>query len=334
MNRILSLLAALVLLAATALNAPEAAAQQINPTAGSVTEEQLLQALRSGEAVAGRVSIPDPNAANLIKPENRNWAGLHSGTIRSVTMWLIVAALAALVVFYLVRGRIRVDSGLSGRTITRFSGLERMAHWMLATTFIILALTGLNLIFGRQLLLPLLGEASFGTLSAWGKLAHNYLAWPFMAALVVIFLLWVGRNVPRKVDMEWLAQGGGLFSKGKHPPAGKFNAGQKILFWLVIIGGAALSYTGILMLFPAEAGTAADWQFYQTIHAIAAAVLTAVILAHIYIGSIGMEGAFDAMGSGEVDLNWAREHHPLWVQEVTGQPHANAKPAPAATPAE
>ena len=148
----------------------------------------------------------------------------------------------------------------------------------------------------------------------------------------LIVLLWIVHNVPNKLDMEWIKQGGGLFKKGVHPPARKFNAGQKLIFWSVVIGGAALSYTGIMLLFPGEAGTAADWQFYQTIHALVAAALSAIVIAHIYIGSVGMEGAFDAMGSGEVDENWAKEHHSLWVEEVKSAKDGDSKQA--ATPAE
>jgi formate dehydrogenase subunit gamma len=218
---------------------------------------------------------------------------------------------------------------MSGRKILRFNGIERFAHWTLASTFIILALTGLNIIIGRTVILPLVGESAFGTLSAWGKIAHNFLAWPFMVALVMILVLWVVHNLPNKVDLEWIKQGGGLLKKGVHPPAKKFNAGQKIIFWSVVIGGAALSFTGVMLLFPSEVASFADWQFYQTIHALTAAVLSAIIIAHIYIGSVGMEGAFDAMGSGEVDENWAKEHHSLWVKEVKGEksPEARAHPA-------
>ena len=229
----------------------------------------------------------------------------------------------------MIRGKIRVDGGLSGRKILRFNTLERFAHWTLASTFIILALSGLNLIIGKTVILPLLGENAFGTLSAWGKIAHNYLAWPFMVALVMVLLLWVVHNIPNRLDVEWLKQGGGLVKKGVHPPAKKFNAGQKIIFWAVIAGGAALSYTGVMLLFPAVAGTPADWQFFQTIHALTAAVLSAIIIAHIYIGSVGMEGAFDAMGTGEVDENWAKEHHSLWVEEVKGAKASEGRTQPA-----
>lgn len=324
------LLTAFSLVLALSLMAPAASAQ-VNPTERSVNEDALFQALGTSP-VSGRVTIPDANAGYLINPENKSWAALQGQTLHTISIVAIVGMIALLVLFFLIRGRIRVESGFSGRKILRFNTIERFAHWTLATTFIILALTGLNLIIGKSVILPLFGESAFGTLSTWGKIAHNYLAWPFMAALIMIVLLWVIHNVPSKIDLEWIKMGGGMFKKGAHPPARKFNAGQKVIFWSVVLGGAALSYTGIMLLFPTEAGTATDWQFYQTIHALVAAGLSAIIIAHIYIGSVGMEGAFDAMNSGEVDENWAKEHHGLWVDEVKSTQARNT--AQVTTPAE
>jgi formate dehydrogenase subunit gamma len=304
------------LAAMLAFAVPAVQAQQVNPTADSVTEDSLFNALKPGEEVTGRVSIPDELSAGLIKPENKGWAATHGGTVKTLSIWTLVGILVILVAFYAFRGKIRIDAGPSGRTITRFAAIERFAHWLMAGSFIVLALTGLNLVIGRSLILPMIGEGTFSTLTAYGKIAHNYVGWAFMLGLALSFVLWVGRNLPRGHDMTWLAMGGGLLKKGVHPPAGKFNAGQKLIFWSVTLGGIALSVTGFFLLFPAYAGTQADWQFYQLIHGIVSAILSAIILAHIYIGSVGMEGAFDAMGSGEVDLNWAKEHHSLWVKEM------------------
>ncbi|MGI9489824.1 MAG: formate dehydrogenase subunit gamma, partial [Geminicoccaceae bacterium] len=172
-----------------------------------------------------------------------------------------------------------------------------------------------------------------------GKLTHNYVAFAFMLGLVICFVNWVRHNVPHPRDLIWLAKGGGLLVKGVHPSSKKFNAGQKILFWLVIIGGGSLSLSGLALLFPFQlppmfAGTFAqvnEWfgtalptvltpiqeqQYAQLWHAVVGIIMTAVIFGHIYIGTIGMEGAFDAMGEGEVDYNWAREHHGLWVRDL------------------
>ena len=308
---------ALGLVLALTVSAPSAQAQ-VNPTQQSVTEDALFDALGTAP-LSGRISIPDSNAGYLIKPENKSWAALQGSTLHLLSIVAVVGMIAILTLFYLIRGKIMVDRGLSGHKIERFKWIERFGHWTLASTFIVLALTGLNIIIGKTVILPLIGEAGFGTLTAWGKMAHNFLAWPFMLALVLIFLLWVADNLPNHVDLEWVKQGGGLFKKGVHPPAKKFNAGQKMIFWSVVIGGAALSFTGFMLLFPGEAGSFANWQLYQTLHALTAAALSAMVIAHIYIGSVGMQGAFDAMGSGEVDENWAREHHSLWVEEVMGK---------------
>ena len=175
-----------------------------------------------------------------------------------------------------------------------------------------------------------------------------------MVALVLIFVFWVVHNLPHRTDINWLLKGGGIFGKG-HPPARKFNAGQKLIFWSVILLGGSISLSGLSLLFPFEMNLFAatfeklnaigapgwfgmadlpaalspqeEMQYAQLWHAIVSLVLIAIILAHIYIGSVGMEGAFDAMGSGEVEEQWAREHHSLWVEEVQSTPETRSKEA-------
>jgi len=144
-------------------------------------------------------------------------------------------------------------------------------------------------------------------------------------------VLWVRYNIPEKNDLRWIAMAGGLFAKGVHPPARKFNAGQKVIFWSTVLGGGVLAYTGVQLIFPFYFTALADLQLYAVIHAAVAVVLIAIIIGHIYIGSIGMEGAFAAMGTGQVEEQWAREHHGLWVAEVKGEkPGAHGHhPAPA-----
>jgi len=329
MMAVLGLVAMLAFAGAAMVNA-----QQVNPTAEAVSEDSLFQQLQAGQMVDGRVSIPDEKAAGLIKPDNRSWAATHTGTVRILTIAAVVGAVVVLLAFYLIRGRIRLSAGMSGIRILRFSAFERFSHWLMAGSFVVLALTGLNLVLGRIMILPWLGEAAFSTMTTWGKVSHNYVGWAFMLGLILSFLVWVAHNIPDKLDVQWLSQGGGLLKNGVHPPAKKFNAGQKIIFWSVTLGGAALSVTGVMLLFPGLGGGEADWQFYQLIHGIVAAGLSFVIIAHIYIGSVGMEGAFDAMGTGDVDLNWAKEHHSLWVDEVQSE-EAQKKPAAKGTqPAE
>jgi formate dehydrogenase subunit gamma len=297
--------------------AAPALAQQpasVNPTAQSVKEQDLLNALKPGQSVQGRVSIPDANSANLIAPGNQNWRGIHQGIMQWVGAISIIGVVALLLGFYAKKGRIRIAKGPSGQTITRFNGFERFTHWLTATTFLVLAASGLNITFGKLVIQPWLGDAMFGPWSQFAKFCHNYLAFPFMLGVVLMLLIWIKDNIPGGRDIAWFKAGGGLIGKG-HVEAGRFNGGQKMIFWLVILGGGALAVTGLMLLFPFRWTGLEGLQLSNIIHGIVGVLLIAAMLAHIYIGSVGMEGAFDAMGSGEVDLNWAKEHHALWVAD-------------------
>src|SRR5712671_8024292 len=301
---------------------PAAAQLSFKPTAESVHEDQLLNALKGGDKITGRITIPDVNAANLIQPAGRDWRDFQRSKLPIIGGIAIIGMFALLAVFLMVRGRIRIHGGFSGAKILRFASFERFTHWLTASCFVVLALSGLNISFGRILILPLFGADAFATMSTYAKFAHDYLAFPFMLGLVVMFLIWIKDNIPGKVDLQWLKQGGGILSKGKHPPAKRFNAGQKGIFWIVIVGGALMSVSGWFLLFPYIPANVTTLQIWTVIHAVIAMLFIAVMLAHIYIGTVGMEGAFEAMGTGEVDLNWAREHHSLWVEEEEAKGHA------------
>lgn len=323
-------IAAVVMLGLAGLASPATAQQptSVNPTASSVKEDQLLQELHR---VQGRGSIPDVKSQTVEQPAGRDWRHFHEVTLQWVGGVAILGMLVLLTAFYLIRGPIRIVGGRSGRVVTRFSGLERFAHWLTASCFVILALTGLNITFGKRLLLPLIGPEAFTTFSEAAKYAHNFLSFPFVVGVVLIAALWITKNIPDKLDIEWLRQGGGMVG-ARHPPAGHFNAGQKIVFWVVILAGAAVAISGYLLMFPFSVTDIAGMQLDQMVHSVIAMVFVAVMLAHIYIGSLGMEGAFEAMGTGEVDLNWAKENHPLWLEEQLGRAaeppsQASAKPA-------
>jgi formate dehydrogenase subunit gamma len=306
-------------------------AQQINPTASSVKEQQLLQELNR---IQGRVSIPDERSGVLIQPAGREWREFRTVALRWIGGIAILGMIALLVIFYLSRGMVRLESGRSGRSIVRFTAFERFAHWMTATCFVILAVSGLNITFGRPLLLPLIGFEAFSEWSQWAKYAHNYLSFPFTIGVVLIFLMWIGGNIPNKVDVDWLKRGGGMVGHD-HPPAYRFNAGQKAIYWIVVFGGTAAAVTGYELMFPFYLSGIEGMQLAQVVHSIVAVLFVAAMLAHIYIGTIGMEGAFEAMGTGTVDVNWAREHHSLWLEEQNARTGSNdARPQPAATPAE
>lgn len=302
-----------------------------NPTADSVNEEYLF---KQDSKLRGRVSIPDHKAANLIQPQGRDYRAFHEGWLPWIGAIAILGMIAALALFFFWRGRILAEhSQESGRKILRFNAFERFTHWMTAVCFIILALSGLNYVFGKRLLEPLIGPHAFGTLAQWAKYSHVYLAWPFMLGLLFMAAVWLRDNIPNRVDWAWLKAGGGFLGKGRHPHAGRFNAGQKGVFWMVIGFGIAMAATGIMMLFPFALFDVNGMQVMQGIHSVIGVFFIAGILAHIYIGTLGMEGAYDAMGSGKVDLAWARAHHDLWVEQEQARtasgPQVKTHPAPA-----
>jgi formate dehydrogenase subunit gamma len=322
---------------------PEAAPTPVAPVTapppegarGPTAEERELEAALKGERIEGRISIPNQSAGVLVQPEGRDWRVFHNRTLPWVAGVAVVGTVVLLALFFLIRGRVRVRGGFSGRTMLRFTFFERAAHWMTASCFIVLALSGLNLTFGRAVIRPVIGPEAFTTLSHWGKMAHNFLAFPFTLGILLLFIMWVGGNLPTRGDITWLAQGGGMVGN-HHPKADRFNAGQKGIFWITVLGGAAVAASGYLLVFPFTLLDVNGQQWAHMTHGIISAVMMAAILAHIYIGTLGMEGAFSAMGSGQVDYNWAREHHELWVEQELAKAHDTVRPGsggPAPRPA-
>ena len=198
-------------------------------------------------------------------------------------------------------------------------------------SFVILGLTGLNITFGKIVLLPMIGPDAFSDVSQAAKYVHNFVSFSFVAGLVLIVAICFRDNLLERVDIDWVKQGGG-FIKNKHAPAGRFNLGEKAVYWLSLLAGVAVSASGFLLLFPFYGTDIAGMQLAQVVHAVVAVLFVALILAHIYIGTLGMEGAFEAMGTGEVDLNWAKEHHDLWLARQLNREDGSGRPL--ATPAE
>ncbi len=340
---------------------PDSAAGIANQlgTLGGASDPDLWRALRFDEANIS-VSAGGDVAKVLVQDGGMRWYQFRQGPLTKYGSYLLLGTIALLAVFFLLRGRIRVDGELTGRTVQRFNAIERFAHWLLAGSFILLGLTGLFVLLGRKFIAPYLGPEFNSTLLIGSKFIHNNVSWAFMLALVMVFVFWVIHNLPSRTDLKWIAQFGGIVGK-KHPPAKKFNAGQKVIFWSVILLGGSISISGLSLLFPFElplfAKTFAvlndigvnEWlgmapfptvlspqeemQFAQAWHAIVSFVLMAIIIAHIYIGSVGMEGAYDAMGTGQVDEAWAHQHHSIWFDEVK-QEQAKGKGGGQTTPAE
>jgi formate dehydrogenase subunit gamma len=334
LGRLISPALAAVILAFGLLVAAPANAQSetgSNPTAQALSEQQLLDELSK---IQGRVTIPDGKAATLQQPQGRDYRGFHEGMLPWIGGIAIVGMLILLALFFFIRGRIRTQAPESNVRILRFNALERLTHWMTATAFIVLAITGLNFIFGKRLLMPLIGPDAFSTWSIWAKYAHDFVSWAFMLGVLVMLVAWVWDNLPDRYDAHWLKVGGGFFDKSNrtHPPAARFNTGQKLIFWAVVLGGIALTASGIFMLFPFSFADINGMQTAQYVHATVGVLMIAVIIAHIYIGTLGMEGAYEAMGSGTVDLNWAKEHHSVWVEKQAAKDRVPSRPA--AEPAE
>jgi formate dehydrogenase subunit gamma len=299
-----------------------------NPTASVVDQGTLL---KQAPRIEGRIVIPDTKAAVLIQPAGRTWDYFHEVLLHWGGAVVLAGTLVFLGLAYLIIGRIRIAAGRSGQKILRFKAFERFSHWLTAVSFVILGLTGLNITFGKILLLPLVGPDAFSDISEATKYVHNFTSFAFMAGLILIVVMFFKDNLLERVDIDWLKQGGG-FIKNKHAPAGRFNLGEKAVYWLSLFAGIAVSVSGILLLFPFYGTDIADMQLAQVVHAVVAVLFIALILAHIYIGTLGMEGAFEAMGTGEVDLNWAKEHHDRWLaQQLAKEPGSRQ---PAATPAE
>ena len=327
LTRIRFVIGAVALAFIVACAAPVSAQQRnpdnsVNPTASSVKEDQLLNELNR---ISGRCTLPDQKACTIEQPAGRDWRHFHQVTLRWIGAISILGMLVLLVVFYLTRGMVRLEAGRSGRVLVRFSTFERLVHWMTAACFIILAITGLNITFGKPLLLPLIGPEAFTAWSQWAKYAHNYLSFAFTLGVFLIFMMWIAWNIPNRRDIEWLKEGGGMVGH-KHPPADRFNAGQKMIYWIVVIGGTAVAVSGYLLMFPFYGTNIADMQVAQVVHGVVALLFVAAMLAHIYIGTIGMEGAFEAMWDGTVDVNWAKEHHSVWAEREIAEGHVTAAP--------
>jgi formate dehydrogenase subunit gamma len=336
-----------------------AMAQQLGTLGGS-SDPELWRALRYNAADIS-VSSGGDVAKVLVQDGGMAWYNFRQGPLAKWGGFLLLGTLGALLLFYLARGKVMIDEPMTGRTVTRFKSFERFSHWLLAGSFIVLGLSGLSVLFGRWVIVPTLGHEANALLLTGAKFVHNNLAWPFMLALIFVFFLWVWHNIPNRTDIIWFRQFGGIIGKN-HPPAKKFNAGQKIIFWSVILLGGSISLSGLSLLFPFELPLFAktfvilndtgipqwlgfgslptslspqeEMQFAQGWHAIVSFLLMAIIIAHIYIGSVGMQGAYDAMGTGEVDEAWAHQHHSIWLDEVKAKQKEAPSGGGATTPAE
>ena len=231
---------------------------------------------------------------------------------------MLIVAVLAVVAVYFVFGTAKLKARPSGRVIERFTSLERIAHWTTAISFVLLALTGITMLFGRYIILPLFGPSLFGWFSFACKNIHNFVGPVFTVALVVVFLLFVRDNLAEATDVKWLTRLGGLFGK-ENVSSGRFNAGEKLWFWGgVVVLGLFVSSSGFVlnMLIPGFDYTRGNMQIANVVHIVSTVIFMSIALGHIYMGTLGMEGAYKAMATGYVDDEWAKEHHDLWYNDI------------------
>jgi formate dehydrogenase subunit gamma len=285
-----------------------------------------------GQGVTGYSSLPKsqaPEAGNLIQPfvqypgsrlasAGESWRQVRNNIIIPYGAALLLIAVGAMALFYVSKGTMELHGQETGRKIERFTPFERSAHWANAIAFVALAVSGIVMAYGKFFLLPIIGSTLFGWLTYALKNLHNFAGPLFAVSLVIVFVTFLKDNLPSKDDLVWIAKGGGLFT-GTEVPSHRFNAGEKVVFWGgvlflgLIVVGSGLVLDKVIPGLIYERGT---MQIANMVHAVATLFMMAMFIGHIYMGTIGMRGAYKAMREGYVDETWAKEHHELWYNDV------------------
>ena len=288
----------------------------------------VYRAIKDGEKHYS--SLPDPEAGILVQPKaqfpgqarattaGEAWRQYRNGPLTTYGGWLLLLTVALLAAVYLLRGQVKLSAPRTGRKIERFTLFERTVHWTMAISFVTLAISGLIILFGKYILLPVFGHTLFGWLAFALKNIHNFVGPVFSVAIIVFFITFVKDNLPAASDVAWFARLGGLLG-GKHVSAHRFNAGEKIVFWgAVVVLGLIVSASSLVldMLVPWVEATRANMQIASLVHLTASVLAASMVIGHIYLGTIGMEGAYEAMRTGYVDDTWAKEHHDEWYADV------------------
>lgn len=286
------------------------AEQQTNPRA------DYWRTVRGG--MEGYTAVRGQETNVLIQSGGQDWREIRNGPVITYGGWFLAAVVLGIALFYAIRGQIKLEYGRAGQKILRWTAGERLMHWYTAVLFILLAITGLSLLLGREVLIPLIGRGPFAAYAEVAKTAHNFLGPLFIVGILMEIVYWMRFNIFRKQDWEWFRRGGGIIGKS-HPSAGKFNGGEKVWFWVVFWVGLTVSITGLILDFPNFGQTRETMQLANLIHAIGAVIIIAFALGHIYIGTIGTEGALEGMTRGYVDVNWAKQHHDAWYEEKMRQ---------------
>jgi len=287
------------------------------------------RAVRDSGAQAGTTNLPGPEMGTLVQsftqyPGSRYttageaWRQVRNQWILPYGGALLLIAALAVGLYHWRTGGIGGHEGDTGRLIERFTYFERAAHWTVAISFVVLAVSGLVMALGKFVLLPVLGATLFGWLSYALKTLHNFVGPVFTVALLVFIIGYVRDNLPRAGDFAWLSRAGGMLG-GDLLPSGRFNAGEKVVFWGgVIVLGLTVVASGLVLdkLVPGMAYTRGEMQIAHMIHAVASFLMMAMFVGHIYMGTIGVKGSLQAMRTGYVDEAWAKEHHGYWYDDI------------------
>jgi formate dehydrogenase subunit gamma len=278
--------------------------------------------VRSGNE--GYTSMQGREVGVLVQSAGETWRQIRNGPVTFYGGWLVVIVTLIVAAIYFAMGPLKLRDKATGRMIERFSLAERWAHWVMGISFVVLGITGLIILFGKFVLLPVIGYTLFAWLSALAKNLHNFVAPLFAVSLLIFIIMYVKDNLPKSYDFSWFAKAPGFFA-GRHIPSGRFNGGEKVWFWGgVVVLCLALVGSGAVLLFPNFDQLRSTMQQMSVIHMVAALLVIAAAIGHIYMGTIGVEGAYQAMREGQVDEAWAKEHHEYWYNEVKG----GAKSAP------
>jgi len=320
--------------AVSSKDADFAKAQQERQLSQPGNNSPVWKEVRSGAPQVTTVRGRETNV--LIQPQGQTWRALRV-PIYATGGFVFALTLLGIAAFYSWRGPIVTHSPPTGHLVMRFSFLERVVHWTVAITFVTLGITGLIITFGKSVLLPVIGYTLFSWLAILAKNLHNFVGPILCVALPVMIVVFLHENLPRAYDWAWMKKFGGLFDRsGAHaPPSCKANAGQKVLFWIMVVAaGVTLMVTGLILDFPNFDQTRQTMQLANVIHLVAGLIGVVLVSAHIYLGTIGMKGAYEAMRYGYVDESWARDHHEIWYDEVMSHKRARGLESPNAAPNE
>jgi formate dehydrogenase subunit gamma len=280
-------------------------------------------------AVAGKTQVRGVDTGILVSQAGEEWRQYRNEKLVPYSAVILGGMLGIFVLYYLIRGKIRIEDGRSGQQLRRYTTPEMVVHWLLAISFVLLALSGLILLYGRWALIPLLGAEGFSVTALVCKNIHNYVGLFFTVMVPIAFFLYLRDSLFNlKVDLKWFMRAGGYLG-GEEPSAEKVNAGQKAWYWVAMLGGFVLIASGLVLDFP-NFQQGRDWlQLAHVIHSIASVGVMAFFIVHLYLATIGVEGALESMTTGHVDANWARQHHDLWYRELqSGQGQKKGEESP------